>query len=96
MTADSLGHYNINDQTPRPGGAITISGSIMSLTPNKSDILVATHTGNLGANFSTGFASGPKVTGVRTFEGNALGARHGLCSSSMLTLIGIAILLWFQ
>ncbi|CAF9910012.1 MAG: hypothetical protein ALECFALPRED_006132 [Alectoria fallacina] len=94
MTANSLGQYDINGQTLTSGGMITVSGTMISLAPDASDAVVGTSTEALTANIAAAFSSGPKITGGQTFEGSTSGARDGLWSSSMVVLVGIAVLLW--
>ena len=96
MTANTFAHFNINNQSHRPDGAITASGTMISLTPDQSDVVVGTHTGVSGANLTAGLASGPKTTGAQTFKGTAVGAKDEFCNSSMVMLIVIAILLWLR
>lgn len=94
MTANSLGQYIINGQTLMSGGMITVSGTKTSLAPHASDIVVGMSTKALTANITAAFSSGPKLTGGQTFEGSTLGARDELWSSSVVVLVGIAVLLW--
>lgn len=96
LTTNSLGHSSIGNHILLPGSAVTASGTMISLTPNQSDVVVGTHTGGLGTNFTGGLASGPKATGAQTFKGDALGMRNDLCGSSMVMLVGISILLWLR
>ena len=96
MTANTFAHFNINNQTHRPDSAITASDTMISLTPDQSDVVVRTHTGVSGANFTADLASGPKTTGAQIFKGTAVGAKDELCNSSMVMLIVIAILLWLR
>ncbi|CAD6575209.1 MAG: hypothetical protein ASARMPREDX12_007148 [Alectoria sarmentosa] len=94
MTANSLGQYNKSGQTLTSGGMITVSGTIISIAPHASDVVVGTSTKALTANITAAFSSGPKLTGGQTFQGSTLGARDGLWSSSVVVLVGIAVLLW--
>ncbi|CAD6578829.1 MAG: hypothetical protein ASARMPRED_008860 [Alectoria sarmentosa] len=94
MTANNLGQYDIHGQTLTSGGMITVSGTRISLAPDASDVVVGTSTKALTANITAAFSSGPKMTGGQTFQGSTLGARDGLWSSSVVFLIGIAVLLW--
>ena len=94
VTANSLGQYSIDNQTLTPGGVITVSGSKISLAPNASDLIIGTSTEALGPSVSAYLGAGPKGTEVQKFTGNALGARDGLWSSSMMLLMSFLLLLW--
>ena len=94
MTANILGPYDNNGQTLAPAGAVTVSGTMISLAPGGSDVAVGAGTKALSANNTAGFVSGPNTTGVQSFEGSALGGKDGLWSSSMVVLVGVAVLLW--
>ncbi|CAF9905693.1 hypothetical protein IMSHALPRED_003932 [Imshaugia aleurites] len=96
ITANTFAYSNINNQTQRLDGATTASGATICLTPDQSDVVVGTHTGVSGANFTSGFASVPKTTSAHTFEGTAVGASDQLCNSSTVMMIAIAILLWLR
>ena len=93
VTANSLGQYSIDSQTLTPGGVITVSGSKISLAPNASYLIIGTSTETLGPSVSAYLGGGSKGTEVQEFTGNALGARDGLWSSSMMLLVSILLLL---
>ena len=94
LTSNSLAQYNIDGQTLRPGNAITISGTMISLASDGSDVVIGTKTEALGAYITAGFHPGSNRTTVQDFQGRALGARDELRSSSMVVLAGFAVLLW--
>ena len=47
ITPNSLNQYIVNGQTLTPGGTITLSGTRISLSPDKTTLIVGTSTGNL-------------------------------------------------
>ena len=94
VTANSLGQYSIDNQILTPGGAITVSGTKISLAPNASDLIIGTSMEALGPSVSAYLGPGPKGTEVQQFTGYALGARDGLWSSSMMLLVSFVLLLW--
>ena len=95
VTADSLGQYVINNQTLTRGGVVTVSGTKISLAANASDVIVGTSTEALGPSVTAELASGPNGTEIQKFSGNALGARDGVTSSSILWLVSkFLVLLW--
>ena len=94
VTANSLSQYAIDNQTLTPGGAITVSGTKISLAPNASDLIVGTSTKASGPSATAKLSPGPKGTEVQQFTGYALGARDGLWSSSMMMLVSFVLLLW--
>lgn len=93
LTSNSLGQYNIDGQTLTPGGAITISGTMISLASDENDVVVGTKTEALGPYITAGLHSGSNWTEVQQFQGRAVGARDVLRSSSMVVLVGFAVLL---
>ena len=94
LTSNSLGQYNINGETLTPGGAITVSGIKVSLAPDESDVVVGTKAEALGPYITAGLRSGSNGTEVQEFQGSARGAQDGLQSSSVMILVGFAVLLW--
>lgn len=92
LTSNSLGQYNIDGQTLTPGGAITVSGTMLSLAPNGSDVVVGTKTEALGPYITAGLRSGSKGTEVQDSQGRAVGTRDGLRSPLMVVLVGFALL----
>lgn len=94
LTSNSLGQYNIDGQTLTPGGAITVSGTTISLAPDGSDVVVGTKTEGLGPYITAGFRSGSNGTEAPEFQGRALGARDDLRSLLMVVLVGFTVLLW--
>lgn len=94
VTADSLSHYLLDSQTLTRGGAITVSGTTISLAPNASDVVVGTRTEALRPSFTAGSGSGANGTEVQKFNGDALGARDGLWGSSLMLLVSFFVLLW--
>ena len=94
ITANIPGQYEINGHTSTPGNVATVSGTPPSLAPNASDNVAATSTKSLSTNNTTRSNSGPAGTSVQVFKGGVRGARHGLWSSSIALLVGIAVLLW--
>ena len=61
FTSDSLGQYSIDGQTLAPSNAITISGTMISLAPDGSDVVIGTKTEALGAYSNGGLRSGPAI-----------------------------------
>ena len=94
VTADSLGQYVINDQTLTRGGVVTVSGTKISLAANASDVIVGTSTEALDPSVTAELASGANGTEIQKFSGNALGARDGVTSSSILLLVSFLVLFW--
>ena len=94
VTANSLGQYAIDDQTLIPGGVITVSGSKISLAPHASGLIIGKSTETLGPSITANLTSGPEGTDVQKFTANALGAKDGLWSSSMMLLVSFLLLLW--
>ena len=94
MTGNKPSQYHTDSQTPTSGGVVEISGKVISLAPGGSGVAVGTGTRALSANSTAGFGPGSNVTGVQSFKGRALGGRDGLWSSSMVVLVGVAVLLW--
>ncbi len=78
MTANSLSQFSIDGQALTPGGTIILSGTMVSLAPDKSNFVVGTRTQALIGNITSGSVSIPGATGVQTFKGSALGAKDGL------------------
>lgn len=95
LTADSLGHYLLDNQTISRGSVVTVSVTKISLAPNASDVVVGTSTDALRPSFTAGFGSGANGTKVQKFSGDALGARDGLWGSSLMLLVSFFVLLWF-
>ena len=93
-TANSSGQYNINSQTLTPGAVATVSGTVTSIAPKASDKVAAKSTNVPSTNTTEGSNSGPAGTTVQVFKGGVLGGRDGLWSSSIVLLVGIAVLLW--
>ena len=96
-TANSLGQFSVDGRTLTPGGTIIVSGTMVSLAPDKSDFVVGTRTEALIGNATSGSLSIPGATGaldVQTFKGSALGAKDGLWGSSMVVLAGVVLLYW--
>ena len=91
--SDSLGQYFIDGQTLTPGGVITVSGTTVSLIPNKSDVIVGS-TKFLGPSVTATIGSGSNGSEVQKFTGSALGVGDGLWSSSTTLLLAMAVLLW--
>lgn len=94
LTADSLGHYLLDNQTISRGSVVTVSVTKISLAPNASDVVVGTSTDALRPSFTAGFGSGANGTKVQKFSGDALGARDGLWGSSLMLLVSFFVLLW--
>ena len=94
VTADSLGHYLLDSQTLTRGGAITVSGTTISLAPHASDLVAGTSTEALHPSITAGSGAGASGTEVQKFSGGALGARDGMWGSSLMLLVSFFVLLW--
>ena len=94
LTANSQGQYNVDGQTLVPGGAITVSGTAISLASDASDVVIGTSTEALGPRLTAGVSSGANGSNVQIFKGDAPGVRDGLWSSSVAMMVGVTVLLW--
>ena len=94
VAANNLGQYFIDDQTLTPGGAITVSGSKISLAPNASELIIGTSTEALAPSTTPSLGPGSNGMEVQKFTGNALGARDGRWGSSMMLVVWFLLLLW--
>lgn len=94
VTANSLGHSLLDNQTLTRGGMIKVSGTKISLALNASDVIVGTRTEALRPSFTAGIGSGANGTEVQKFSGDALGVKDGLWGSSLMLLVSVFVLLW--
>ena len=94
VTVNSLGHYSIDSPPLTKGAVTTVSGKMISLASKKSAVVVGTSTKAFGPSGTVEFGSGSNGTEVQRFSGNALGARDGLCGSSMMFLVFFMVVLW--
>ncbi len=70
----------VGSQTLTAGGAVTVSGTEVSLAAGGGDVVVGTSTEVLAPYISAGFGTGPKGTTTPPlgFTGGAGGRRSGL------------------
>lgn len=94
MTAGNLGQYFVDGQHLTKGRMTTLTGTTISLAPDKSHINVGMSTEGFGPSATAKFGSGSNGTEVQRFSGNALGARDGLLGSSTMFLVFFVVLLW--
>lgn len=94
MTVDSLGQHSTDIQALTKSSVSTLSGTTISLAPNESALVVGTSAATFDPSATAKFGSGSNGTEVQRFNGNALGARDGLWSSSMMLLVSFVLLLW--
>ena len=94
VTVDSLGQHSTDIQAPTKSGVSTLSGTTISLAPNESALVVGTSAAIFDPSATAMFGSGSNGTEVQRFNGNALGARDGLWSSSKMLLVSFVLLLW--
>lgn len=94
VTVDSLGQHSTDIQALTKSSVSTLSGTTISLAPNESALVVGTSAATFDPSATAKFGSGSNGTEVQRFNGNALGARDGLWSSSMMLLVSFVLLLW--
>lgn len=94
VTVDSLGQHSTDIQALTKSIVSTLSGTTISLAPNESAFVVGTSAATFDPSATAKFGSGSNGTEVQRFNGNALGARDGLWSSSMMLLVSFVLLLW--
>ena len=89
FTANSLSQYVVDGQTLTPGGAITASGTRVSLAPGKTDAVIGTSTEGLGGYIMGGFGrnGGSNGSGVLGFTGRAVRS----CSTELMWMEGITL-----
>ena len=75
ITANSEGQYIIGSQTLTAGGAITVSGTLVSLAPGDTQLVVGSSTEGLAGLITAGFGEGPG--GGSGGGGNGNGSRSG-------------------
>ncbi|KAL6721364.1 hypothetical protein ACLMJK_000467 [Lecanora helva] len=94
ITPDTQGRYIIGNQTLTPGGAVTVSGTSISLGPQGTDVVVGTSTEGLGGIIMGGFGggNGSATTGVVGFTGGAKG-KVMLCVEGILMVVGVGVVL---
>ena len=92
-TANSLNHYSLGNQTLTPGNIITLSSTKTSLTRNGSDVIVGPSTEVLRPSVTAKISSISNGTDTQIFRGHAVGVGDGLWGSSVLLLVGMAVLL---
>lgn len=94
VTVDSLGQHSTDIQALTKSSVSTLSGTTISLAPNESALVVGTSAATFDPSATAKLGSGSNGTEVQRFNGNALGARDGLWSSSMMLLVSFMLLLW--
>ena len=92
-TANSLDHFPLGNQTLTSSGTITVSGTQIFLAQNRSDRIVGTSTELFRPSMTAKISSISNGTDTQIFRGHAVGGRDGLLGSSVLLLVGLAVLL---
>ncbi|KAL2045148.1 hypothetical protein N7G274_002229 [Stereocaulon virgatum] len=80
FTANSEGQYVIGSQTLTAGGAVTVSGTPVSLAPGETQVVVGSSTEGLAGLITAGFGEGPGGNGngsVVAFTGGGGAAADG-------------------
>ena len=97
ISANSQNEYAIGDQTLKPGGAITASGTTISLASSPTQLVVGTTTEGFGWYIMSGLGAGPSTSASASHTGTPLtGAavgRHKISSESAILAVGTVIVL---
>ena len=96
ISANNKGQYIIGSQTLTAGGAVTVSGTPVSIGSSATDVVVGSSTEALGPYIVGGLGAGPgagpnATTSPLTFEGH--GERLGASFATCCAAVGVIILM---